>query len=218
MENEFQALSNKVDDLKKELDELRLSMKKLIENKEGECLEAIAEEKKSPSIGFSTDVTFDKIKKWKSNKVEILTLLGPSSTPINIDGLASLKHLRELTLSSCTKIKNLDVLASLHNLEKVVVFNAKELRDISGLSKLKKLRALELIWCIKLIDLEPLRALDGLEYLRISMCENIRDFKVIGNLTSLRKLELNEHYLESVDFLSGLENLEEINFFPYPYK
>ena len=124
-----------------------------------------------------------------------LTILYIESTLItNVDDLANLTNLVELDLEGCTNITNLDGLLRLTKLTDFSFWYGRSLTDISGLAQLKNLKNLDL-----------------------SFCEEITDLSYLSNLLKLKNLVLrdcgvwNTDYMISVDFLSNLTNLKQLD-------
>jgi hypothetical protein len=149
-----------------------------------------------------------------------------------VDPIAELEGLRWLSLHGW---RNLRALGRLVNLERLslVEFEMANVRAYRGLTKLRKLflmgRMTSLDGIEALVsldslglrgyvvrDLTPLAALPHLRDLTMTYTDAVTDYAPIGRLEHLRRFELtlgsitDEAELPSIDFLTGLEELEEV--------
>ena len=149
------------------------------------------------------------------------------------DPLADLVGLRWLSLHGWRNLRALGSLTELERLEVVEFDKMANLRAYRRLAKLHTLRlmgsmnslegiqaleALESLWLRGRVarDLGPLAALPKLDDLSLIYPDAVDDFAPIGALKGLRRFELllgnitDAGALPSIGFLSGLDNLEEV--------
>jgi Leucine-rich repeat (LRR) protein len=128
--------------------------------------------------------------------------------PFNIEPLGKLTNLISLKLA-LPHLTNIDVLASLINLERLNLSYRLELSNFGVLATLKKLRWLSLEECAVLTDLTPLRQLASLRYLNLSNCKSITDISPLAGLNQLQLLDISG--CEALNDLSPLAGLRNCN-------
>ena len=147
--------------------------------------------------------------------------------------LASLQELRWLAIEYWQGLRNLQELVNLEQLElmQASFANLKAFRNWEKLSSLalngSGVKSLEGIGALKALedlflggvgvhDLAPLAGLSRLRRLKIAGAKWVEDFSPIGRLEELRSLILilgsfsETAHLETIDFVTGLEHLEEM--------
>lgn len=152
--------------------------------------------------------------------LERLVLVSSLEEPISLQELpvefCSLKLLKALVLTKCSKIKSLpERFGNLTNLEHINLSGCRKLERFPGsFGKLTRLKHLDLSGCWKLtISNITLEYITRLEYLNLSDCEQIQVLPPqVAHQRSLKHLDLRGTNLKdlpsSVGDLSNLETLE----------
>lgn len=140
-----------------------------------------------------------------------LDLSNSDVTPQQLDGmLQACPNVRNLNLSGCAKIKNINVLTRYPNIQALTLKRCDWFTDLSALASLKELLYLNLEDCNSLRDINFLKALVKLRVLNLSRCWMVRDFDPIGNLTQLYSLYLYQCHIPNVAMLMNLKNLQVV--------
>lgn len=115
-------------------------------------------------------------------------------------------------------IGNLDVIARMTHLTRIILQGCSALTDIGALSALTRLIQINLRGCTSLADLGPLRGLTHLRSVDLSECKSLTDLRPISNLDYLKVLSLrNCSSLTDLQPLSGLKRLNWLNLDQYSY-
>lgn len=132
-----------------------------------------------------------------------------------IEGLWGLANLQKLEIKGCIEVEVLQGFATLFSLEVLEVTNCVKLKNIRGLEQLTKLRKLEVSSCPDLEDLPSVENLRSLENLDVSECVKVKNIQGLAQVTKLRTLKVrNCSYLEEltgIEHLRSLEILEAFN-------
>lgn len=92
--------------------------------------------------------------------------------------------LRRLDLSSCSYVKELDVLVDMLDLWELNLMNCTQVVDLTPLGFLASLRVLNLVNS-RVADLSPLAKLPQLESLNVSNCCNLKEFHPLPHIKTL---------------------------------
>ncbi len=165
--------------------------------------------------GQVTDISsIGTLKGLKSLNLSICTKLE------DISPLATVKSLKSLNLKKCTRLSNVSPLSSLKRLETLNLSGCDVLTDVSDLAGLKALQHLDLSNCVKLANISGLRKLKGLRSLDISGCGELTDVSELSRLKDLRVLKLSTlrdrpSKLEDISIVAKLKGLQhlELNYF-----
>ena len=134
---------------------------------------------------------------------------------VNLSPIAMLHNLTELSLPNLVTDEQFEWLYKEglhHNLQRLSLKSCNKLGDINVLCKFENLEYLVLNWCEKLYSLKPITNLAKLKFLEISYCDNINDIGPIGELTELRSLKLSAcRRVVSVRALRKLIKLKRLN-------
>jgi hypothetical protein len=150
-----------------------------------------------------------------------------------VDPIAELSRLRWLHLHGWRNLRALGRLAHLERLTlyEVEMTSLRAYRALTGLRELRlmgrmksldgieALSGVETLWLRGYVvrDLTPLAALPNLHDLTLIDTDGVSDYGPIRSLTSLRRFELmlgnitDQAPLPSIDFLAGLDQLEEVH-------
>lgn len=118
--------------------------------------------------------------------------------------ISDLKHLKTLHIECDTKVKNLDFLSLMKDLEDVYI-QSSEIADLNGIEKHSKLIRF-FLGNSEIKDLSPLKELAGLDQLGISH-NKIVDISVLKYLENLRVLSLQHNNIEDVSVLSEFKKI-----------
>lgn len=129
----------------------------------------------------------------------------------DISPLAGLDRLEYLNLYGNSTLQSIEPLASLSNLEKLIIGYVPVGSQVDNLSTLSTLKYLNLRDC-GVEDLTFLSELSNLEYLNLHSNTNIQDINPIKHLTNLETLILVDVPLQGQeDLLANLQNLSYLN-------
>lgn len=177
-------------------------------------------------LGFNAGVeNLDGIEAFKN----LETLYIEYSELDNIDMLAHVGHLKNLTLMSDESLTDFTVLGKLQDLEKLHL-EADGLRTIKFVSSLKHLDTLEIEWT-KLNALYGLEECKELRNLSVTACIELKELSALSELTNLQELSLEIPYgcpepelghltelrkltldgFEDCSFVENMTNLTELN-------
>ncbi len=98
--------------------------------------------------------------------------------------LSSIKEFRTVG----GKMKSLEGIQHLTNLEKLEISAHRSLTDISQIVALQNLKYLEINTCWKMADFSPIGKLKSLRTLRIIDCKNLESIKFVKELSNLEFL------------------------------
>lgn len=147
------------------------------------------------------------------------------------DILKSFKNLKSLYIHDGEKIKNFNTIKDLKNLDNLELHRVKNLKDLSIISDLplttfflessaiNNYNALENNTTIKRLtlhfnsevsDITPISTMTGLEEFN-TVVYSINGLDSLANLKNLKKLSLSTNGSTSIQFISSLDNLEELN-------
>jgi len=128
----------------------------------------------------------------------------------NLQGLVNLERL-ELMQASFANLKAFKNWKKLH----ILALNGSGVKSLEGIGALEALEDL-FLGGVGVHDLAPLAGLSRLRRLKIAGAKKVEDLSPIGRLEELRSLSLilgsftETAHLASIDFISGLEHLEEL--------
>jgi len=137
-----------------------------------------AETEKAPKTDKTdenTDISVDK-KESKSLELDL-------KDKVSFEGIDIEPSTTSLKLKNSNKLTEINALASLINLNDLTLERCENLTDISALASLKNLKTLSLYNCTKLKDISGLATLVNLKKLDLRYCSKIKDFNVIKSLT-----------------------------------
>ncbi len=124
-----------------------------------------------------------------------------------IKNLCSQTVLQTLSISDYTE-KDMRALSCLTSIKEFRTVGGK-MKSLEGIQHLTNLEKLEISAHRSLTDISQIVALQNLKYLEINTCWKMADFSPIGKLKSLRKLRIIDcKNLESIEFVKELSNLE----------
>ena len=134
----------------------------------------------------------------------------------NLDALAKLPNLESLSLrlSQCA-IDDLEPLRDADKLEGLLVWSCPNLTDLSPLAEIDSLKTVYLNSCHGVSDLELLSRNASLERVGLYGCSGVRDVSPLANIGSLKAIELGKcSNAENLSTLITLPNLESIGIPP----
>ena len=172
--------------------------------------------------GFELGVAFDKritglppLGALSSLGVSRLSAAGSASRGgqvTDISSIGTLKGLKSLDFSNCTKLEDTSPLATLKSLETLKLSASAKLEKSSDLAGMKSLKSLDLSKCGRLSDIASLSSLKRLETLDLSGCEAVGDISDLGSLKALRQLDLSNCVelgdISALGKLKGLQSLD----------
>ena len=123
----------------------------------------------------------------------------------SIAKLAALRELRQLDLSGCRQLTDIDPLRNLTALASLNLSSCEQLTDIAPLRNLTALASLNLAGCWQLTDINPLRHLPAVASLNLFGCRQLTDIVPLRNLTALASLNLS--WCEQLTDIDPLRNL-----------
>ncbi|KAI6680313.1 hypothetical protein NL676_034194 [Syzygium grande] len=94
-------------------------------------------------------------------------------------------HLKELKLSKCKYLKNINGLSLLKNLERLYLSSLERLIEIQDLAELQSLLYLRIFHCNRIYMLPNLSKLDKLQHIELDACAKIRAIEGVKGLESL---------------------------------
>ncbi|WP_234859294.1 hypothetical protein [Aquimarina aquimarini] len=103
---------------------------------------------------------------------------------IKLSGLTNLKGLSVAR----SKIKSLEGIENLINIEHLSFGGVRSLTDIASILALKKVERLEFDICWKLKDFSPIGELKALKELQLLDCKNLESIKFVKDLPNLKRL------------------------------
>lgn len=128
-----------------------------------------------------------------------------------LDGIDALQSLVHLYIGSCRQLTDLSALNGLPHIHTVELFDLTQLRSLPSLHALTQLKALLCTACASLTTLGDLSSLKGLKLLNISGSEQLRDLEALSALPSLEHLYARScNALERVDGLGSLAQLKDL--------
>jgi Leucine-rich repeat (LRR) protein len=125
-----------------------------------------------------------------------------------IEGLCGLANLQKLDIKGCIEVEVLPGFETLVSLEVLEITNCVKLKSIRGLEQLSKLRKLEVSSCSELEDLPSVENLRSLQNLDVSDCVKLRSIQGLAQLTKLRTLKVRN--CSELEELAGIENLRSL--------
>lgn len=133
---------------------------------------------------------------------------------IDIDNALSLKpikkfkEMRSLTLAG--NIGDIHVISEFHNLNKLGLYDLKEINEFDFLSPLKKLYSLKIVSCpIRKID--SLTEVNNLRYLELDMIPNLKEIKFLNSFTKLEYLSMSELEVSEIPNLDNCTKLGRVS-------
>ena len=126
----------------------------------------------------------------------------------NIDELAHVEHLKNLTIKSDENLTDFTVLGELTDLEKLYL-EAEGLKTIKFISSLQNLDTLRIEWT-KLNALYGLEECRKLRYLAIIDCFELKEVSAVSDLNNLQELSLGIPYGCPEPELDGLTKLDKL--------
>lgn len=155
-------------------------------------------------------------------------LLSDTDSPVALEGLTRLRHLRfevtkgiqipknglpELRLLAIRGVQDSDlsILAHYPQLESLEIIQASKLGSLNGLEACLKLEELVLAYCPKLQDIDALVNATNLRSLDLENTKAVESYSALGKLISLKKLIIDKSApLVNLDFTSALTHLEHL--------
>ena len=117
----------------------------------------------------------------------------------DIEPLAALTQLTELSLAGCTKLVEFSPLAKLVKLVTLNLDHCSGLTDLSPLSRMKQLRSLNVSGCLKVTNFSALAALKKITRLTLPQCSTFDSLLPIASMTNLTGLSI-DHLMAPVNF------------------
>ncbi len=134
--------------------------------------------------------------------------------PENLENLAIIRGLSQLThlrISGCRKVDDLSDLRTLENLRSLNMRGCTGVREIGTLSEIDGLVSLNMSFCSSISQIAGLSKLERLQSLYIGRCSNIEDFSEIGRLSELEFLNMEyNRKLSDIGFLANLSKLKTV--------
>lgn len=110
----------------------------------------------------------------------------------DLDPLAGMTELVELSLAENGCITNVDALRSMAKLRSLNLSNCFRLGDLSGLAGLAAIETLDLSCCDSVADISPLATLASLRTLSLDGCKRIESVAPLAALTHLKEISARE--------------------------
>lgn len=173
---------------------------------------------------------FDYSQIGKFNNLEKLDIRAYSMTEVP-NALKSMKNLRSLSITGGDKIKSFDVIRDLKGLVNLKLTGVKELKDLSIISDLplttlwlegsainsydvlknnSTIKNLTLHFNSEVNDITPVSTMSSLEEFN-TIVYTIGGMDSLSKLKNLKKLSLSTNGDTSINFISELDSLEELN-------
>lgn len=175
-------------------------IRRLRESLTGLAIEILGD--KTPSLDLSDftqlrelSAAWDVVEHQASNLAGVEVLYLDNYGPADLTPLSALRSLKELRMKERIRIKSLDGLQTLANLEELSIYAASGLVDISALRTspaAQSLRKLQFESCRKLTTLDDVAFASGVRYLNMGNCGDLESLAPIRNLQELRELLLYE--------------------------
>ncbi len=175
-------------------------IRRLRESLTGLAIEILSD--KTPSLDLSDftrlrelSVAWDVVEHQASNLVGVEVLYLDNYGPADLTPLSALRSLKKLRMKERIRIKSLDGLQSLVNMEELSIYAASGLADISALRTspaAQSLRKLQFESCRKLTTLDDVAFASGVRYLNMGNCGDLESLTPIRNMQELRELFLYE--------------------------
>ncbi|MBQ4102976.1 MAG: hypothetical protein IJC90_00790 [Clostridia bacterium] len=132
----------------------------------------------------------------QNEKLEILSI-GYEKTHEDFKWLSNCKNLKKVDFVK-TKLKSLDGISSLNELQYLSLSYCHSLVDISELTKISNsLRALCIEVCPKITDFSCLGSLKNLEHLELSGCNSLPDLSFLSNMKNLKTFTFSMNVLNN---------------------
>ncbi|CAI0394262.1 unnamed protein product [Linum tenue] len=116
--------------------------------------------------------------------------LWDASNLINLDGLAHVELLEELSVNGCDVLRKLPSLSNLTKLRELKIIDCPFLSEIQGLGELEDLSFLLIKGCNQLTGVMGLDKLESLQQLVITDCTSIKELPDLSALKHLWKLRI----------------------------
>ena len=146
-----------------------------------------------------------------SNLKSLKTLIISDTAIKNVDGLADLQCLEELTLSGNLQLANLDGLRGTVSLSKLDCNDCKGLTCIGGLHGHNSLKYLNLGSCESLKSLDGLASHAGIDLVAAGHCHSLEDISALDKNKSIRHLEVGDsEFLSDISIVKSLTGLESL--------
>ena len=108
----------------------------------------------------------------------------------NVDSLKELRALTILNLSICSNLQNVDGLKGLTALTHLELLGCRSLQNFDGLKGLTALTSLNLVLCDSLQNVDGLKELTALAHLELSRCSNLQNVDGLKEARALTSLYL----------------------------
>ncbi len=139
-----------------------------------------------------------------------LRFLGFGYSKKNIKNLCSQTSLQKLSVSDYSE-KDMNALSCLTSIKEFTTIGGK-MKSLDGIQHLTNLEKLEISAHRSLTDISQIAALKNLNYLEINTCWKLADFSPIGKLKNLKQLEIIDcKNLGSIKFIKDMPNLKSLN-------
>lgn len=139
-------------------------------------------------------------------------LLGQCFKLKNINALSTLTQLERLEIIGCHSLKTITALGNLLNLKHLYLNGCQCISDFTPIGKATKLESLMMFGCRELTNLNWLRSLQRLENLSLLECIHLQSFEGITELLHLKHLSLTEvRTLRDTEILAPLRTLENLS-------
>ena len=153
------------------------------------------------------------LEKFDSSTIEYVFLgsdgeLG-NPTFSNLDGIQSLKNVKNVNIQNCPKLENIDSLSFLTNIETLNISKCYKLKEIPTINSynITKLSVMNTGLC-KIQNINTLTALKEL----VMYNNQISDISALSNLKNLTKLNLNDNNISDIEALTGIIENNKIKF------
>ncbi|WP_062055786.1 hypothetical protein [Aquimarina longa] len=144
------------------------------------------------------------------SKIAPLKFLGFGYQKKYLKNICYQKSLQKLSVSDYTE-KDMTALSCLTSIKEFRTIAGK-MKSLEGIQHLTNLEKLEISAHRSLTDISQIAALQNLKYLEINTCWKMADFSPIGKLKNLKQLEIIDcKNLESIKFVSDMPNLKSLN-------
>ncbi|WP_373960342.1 COR domain-containing protein [Vibrio gigantis] len=152
-----------------------------------------------------------KINEAKEKKYEHLEIDGLRFSEIPKEIATLVNTLKRLTITGCYRLRSIDNLKSLINLEELSINYFSDLYSIDVIKNLPNLKSLTINCSIKESCIDVLAKCTNLSELFLAYDNSLKSLSQIKNLSKLTKLKLEYcNNLEDISCISELKNLEDL--------
>ena len=130
---------------------------------------------------------------------------------LNLDGLAIINHLEKLVIKNCYCLNDISILKNFNNLRYLEIDNCPNIKDLSSINNLEKLKRLK---CIGFPDLNILSSLK--ENIKVKKLDLLQDEKWFTGFLFSDDIQLYIYFkaekVSEIKPITNLQNCKEIGF------